>query len=165
MTDKLDLLDYYTLIGVTPSASDAEIRKSFRGFARKYHPDRFIPQGDESVERAGMIYRRGSEAFQTLTDPIARAAYDSLLEQGRVRISLDEKEAAHASARAKRAANFAKFPVKSPKARQWFKVAVEASKRHKWEEAVSALESALEAEPNNGFLKQRLGKIRAYLRG
>lgn len=91
--DKLDRLDYYTLLGLEPAADVATVRRAFRTFAVKYHPDRFATDAPENVERATAIYRRGSEALEVLTDPVARQAYDAGLARGELRL-LDDPETA-----------------------------------------------------------------------
>ena len=64
--------DYYEILGVKRDASDDEIRKAYRKLARKYHPDvSKDPQGEEK-------FKDVSEAYKTLKDPEARAAYDNL---------------------------------------------------------------------------------------
>lgn len=63
--------DYYEVLGVERSASDADIKKAYRRLAMKYHPDR--NQGDaESEER----FKEAKEAFEILSDQQKRAAYD-----------------------------------------------------------------------------------------
>jgi curved DNA-binding protein CbpA len=104
--DRLDKLDYYTLLGVEPSADVASIRKAFRTFAVRYHPDRFAGVAPDNVERATAIYRRGSEALEVLTDPVGREAYDLALARGETRLLEDPETATrrHAAALAARPA-------------------------------------------------------------
>ena len=60
--------DYYSLLGVSRSASEAEIKKAYRKLAAKYHPDK--PTGDETK------FKEISEAYETLSDSEKRAMYD-----------------------------------------------------------------------------------------
>lgn len=89
--DRLDQLDYYTLLGVARDASAPEIKRAFRTFALRYHPDRFAGAPQDKVERATAIYRRGSEAVETLTNPEARKAYDGALARGELRLTTDAR--------------------------------------------------------------------------
>jgi len=63
--------DYYQLLGVSRNATDAEIKKSFRRLAMKYHPDRNSdnPEAEEQ-------FKKIKEANDVLSDPKKRAAYD-----------------------------------------------------------------------------------------
>jgi molecular chaperone DnaJ len=71
--------DYYAILGITRDADEAEIKKAYRRVALESHPDRF-PDDEDAHER----FRVASEAYETLSDPIRRARYDStrLLPEG-----------------------------------------------------------------------------------
>lgn len=63
--------DYYEVLGVNRSASDAEIKKAYRRLAMKHHPDR--NEGDEGAEAK---FKEAKEAFEVLSNPNKRSAYD-----------------------------------------------------------------------------------------
>ncbi|MFT6589684.1 MAG: molecular chaperone DnaJ [Rhodoferax sp.] len=65
--------DYYEVLGVPKNASDEEIKKSYRKQAMKHHPDR--NQGDAS-QAAEEKFKESKEAYEMLSDPQKRAAYD-----------------------------------------------------------------------------------------
>jgi curved DNA-binding protein CbpA len=164
VSDRLDLLDYYTLLGLSPEASTAEVKRAFRRFARKYHPDRFAGAPEEKLTRASQIYRRGSEAYQVLTDPTSRRAYDRVVRLGQVRLSADERERAEADQRAPAKPAREAQPICSPQALAFYRRAAEAARSGRWREAWRAMKTALEHEPDNPLLVTRLSQIEARLR-
>jgi curved DNA-binding protein len=63
--------DYYEVLGVARNASEGDIKKAYRGLARKYHPDR--NPGDKSAEER---FKEVQEAYDVLSDKTKRAQYD-----------------------------------------------------------------------------------------
>ncbi|WP_198245116.1 molecular chaperone DnaJ [methane-oxidizing endosymbiont of Gigantopelta aegis] len=64
--------DYYKILGIARTASEVEIKKSYRRLAMKYHPDR---NKDNSTE-AEIKFKEIKEAYEVLSDPKKRSAYD-----------------------------------------------------------------------------------------
>ena len=63
--------EYYEVLGVGRDAGDAEIKKAYRTLAMKHHPDR--NPGDVKAEE---LFKEASEAYQVLSEPDKRSAYD-----------------------------------------------------------------------------------------
>src|SRR5579864_1062336 len=59
---------YYDILGVSKSASADEVKKAYRKLAQEHHPDKH--GGDDSH------FKKINEAYQTLSDPQKRSAYD-----------------------------------------------------------------------------------------
>jgi curved DNA-binding protein CbpA len=161
MTDKLDALDYYTLLGVSDDAPEREIKRAFRKFARRYHPDQHAGAPDDKREKAMRIYRRGSEAYQVLTDPESRKTYDEALRRGMVRLT---EETRAKVAQVDRRPQQPKSPIRSLEATAHFKQAVALAERQDWLGAWRALKAADAIEPGNAFIESRLHKVEAALR-
>ena len=68
----MEYKDYYKILGVERGASETDIKKAFRKLAHKYHPDVSKEKDAEAK------FKDVNEAYQTLSDPEKRAAYDQL---------------------------------------------------------------------------------------
>jgi len=68
---------FYDLLDVAPDASVDEIKRAFRREIAKYHPDKVQHLGQEFQEIAANKAAELTRAYKTLTDPAARAQYDS----------------------------------------------------------------------------------------
>ncbi len=69
--------DYYEVLGVSKSASAAEIKKAYRRLAMKHHPDR-----NKDDESAAARFKEAKEAYEVLSNAEKRAAYDQFGHDG-----------------------------------------------------------------------------------
>lgn len=67
----MEFIDYYKILGLTKSASEADIKKAYRKLARKHHPD--LNPNDKSAEEK---FKQINEANEVLSDPEKRKKYD-----------------------------------------------------------------------------------------
>ena len=63
--------DFYEVLNISKSASQAEIKKGYRKMAIKYHPDK--NQGDKTAEEN---FKKAAEAYEILSDENKKARYD-----------------------------------------------------------------------------------------
>jgi len=68
----MEFKDYYGILGLEPSAGDAEIKTAYRRMARKFHPDVSKEAGAEDK------FKGVNEAYEALRDPAKRKAYDRM---------------------------------------------------------------------------------------
>ncbi len=69
--------DFYAVLGVDKAVSDADLKKTYRKLARKYHPD--SNQGDAAAESK---FKEVSEAYSVLSDAEQRKEYDQIRAMG-----------------------------------------------------------------------------------
>ena len=154
MSQRLDEMDYYTLLGVPADASVDAIKLGFRAFARRFHPDRFAGHPDEHVAQAATIYRRATEAYRVLTNAEQRRYYDEQRAQGYVRFD---------PTRVRRSARPSGAPghgeTYAAKARPFVAQAEQALRAKNYKQAKLNLQIALQHDPNNESLRQKLAEV------
>src|SRR5438105_10590207 len=68
----MEFKDYYATLGVDRNAAQDDIKRAYRKLARKYHPD-VSKEPDAEAH-----FKEVSEAYEALSDPEKRAAYDDV---------------------------------------------------------------------------------------
>jgi Ca-activated chloride channel homolog len=74
-------IDYYAILNISADVPADEVRAAYRQLARQLHPDMQDKQG------TSLLFRQVQEAYETLSDPIKRSAYD----RGRIEAGLSPK--------------------------------------------------------------------------
>lgn len=69
--------DYYEVLEISRTATEAEIKKAYRRMAMKYHPDRNLDDSDAEAK-----FKEAKEAYEILSDGQKRAAYDQFGHEG-----------------------------------------------------------------------------------
>jgi curved DNA-binding protein CbpA len=67
--------DFYEVLGVSRTASSAEVRKAYLVVARERHPDRFANPAEKA--KAQEFFQKATEAFNTLSNEKLRSEYDA----------------------------------------------------------------------------------------
>jgi molecular chaperone DnaJ len=68
--------DFYEVLGVDRDANENDIKNAYRNLAKKWHPDRFSTKSEEERKEAEEKFKEISEAYDTLSNPEKRQAYD-----------------------------------------------------------------------------------------
>lgn len=77
--------NYYEVIELPSTAKSNEIKDAYYALARRYHPDRFhLKSGTRLHAEISSAFARITQAYETLTDPNARAAYDQSIERSKL---------------------------------------------------------------------------------
>lgn len=112
---RVDLRDYYAVLGAEPSASVAELRAAFREAVLRHHPDR-SSEDSLATRRTSVL----NLAWSELRDPVRRLHYDHALERGSAATlpwPLGSDEQPSATRRQRRAARPLRTPWHTPEFR------------------------------------------------
>lgn len=149
--ESLASMSYYEVLRVAPDASAADVQRAFHDLALRSHPDRFVEEGPEVAEAAAKVFKRAVEAYNVLRRPDLRRRYDAELGKGALR--LDE----HAVAPPKRVEQRTLLMIaRDPRAKRHAARADELISLGKLEEARIQLVTAVQNDPGNAELQERL---------
>lgn len=65
--------DYYQVLGLSKTATEADIKKAYKKLAIKWHPDKNLNNKEQAVQK----FREITQAYQNLSDPEKRKIYDT----------------------------------------------------------------------------------------
>ncbi len=144
---------YYAILRVRYDASTSDIVQAFHAVSLKCHPDRYVHEDPEAHRYAAEIFKRVVEAYTVLKDVELRKRYNvALKRRGVLRLdtSIVEKPPEVVGARTlEQVAREERAKIHARKADIFLSVG-------KLEEARIALVSAIQHEPSNAELKERL---------
>jgi len=80
-------MKYYTLLGLSPTATADQIKTAYRALAKKHHPDLHRTAPPKTRRAAEEQFKKIAEAYAILSDPARRAQYDASLAPQRAPVS------------------------------------------------------------------------------
>jgi curved DNA-binding protein CbpA len=146
-------VSYYTVLRVSEDATMEQVKESFHAIALRCHPDRFAGEPDEVREAAGEVFKRAVEAYRVLSRADLREQYDGLLAQGKVRVVEGDVPPPPPALRT------LEDIATTPKAKGHARRADLLLSVGKLDEARIELVTAVQDDPNNDELKDRLQAI------
>ncbi len=108
--------DYYTILGVPPTATVDEIKDRFRFFSHAYHPDKFRSESHRRM--AEREFQRVNEAYQVLANPRRRELFDATRDAPDATAAVEKAREKERSGTSFRAGKSARAPGARP-ARTW----------------------------------------------
>jgi len=153
----LDDLTYYALFGVAPDAGPDDLKAAFHAFADTFHPDAHGGRAPEEREAIARIFRRATEGYRVLTDPLLRAQYDASLASGATAAMASRRSTLPPSTLRPGPLKL-EDALKSPTARPFARRAEELAKAGDFKQAKLQLTMALHYEPKNETIESRLAE-------
>jgi hypothetical protein len=147
---RIDRQNHYEVLGVGPKAPTDRIRDAYDRLALVFHPDRIQAIEDPEVrDRVATIYSRIAEAWRVLRDGSDRARYDRELASG-----------TRTTTRTGAILGLEDFSA-NPNTRKYLKLAQQAIAERNHSMALVHLNFALQLEPENTFISNRIREIQS----
>lgn len=138
---------HYEVLGLSRGATLAQIKRRYKELVRKFHPD--VAHNKDTAHR---LFIQITEAYQCLTDPIRRRAYDEILEMDSPRrVSEPPRQAAARPAQSR--------PRREPPLSKHLKDAQWSFIQKRFHEAATHCKEALKLDPRNARAHRILGDI------
>lgn len=151
LASKLDMLDYYQLLGIKRDVELSDIRRAYHRRARSIHPDRFYEHPDENITEAiDRIFKRVAEAYTVLRDPEKRKFYNTQLDgpERKLRYTDEDEQALK---RAKKT-----ITGRTAQGRKFYEQAQKLHEEGELKKAHQALRMALTFEKDNEHFQELL---------
>lgn len=158
LAQTIDRLDYFEILNLAQDATPADIKRSYFEQSRSLHPDKFYQLGDEELKLAiHKIYKRVTESYMVLKDPVKRQKYTSDINGPERATRLRFSEIAEEEVKKER--EDAREVCKTPKGRQlWRQVDLDL-KAEKWDAAFRNLQSISLWEPQNEEIQRLKAEV------
>lgn len=154
----LDRLNYYQILGVEPGSSLAQLRQAYFALAAAYHPDRFLTLQDETLRNEiASVFKRMTEAYRVVTDKERRQSYDQGLKSDPHGAHLRY----HTVERPRVGPRDPTEIAETPAGRKYVGHALQAERQGNLSTAAMHLGLALQVEPHNKDIAQKLADLKA----
>ena len=166
----LDDLDYYKLFKLKPGAPLQEVERAFAEQSKAFHPDSFFGVADpEFQQQVTRLFKKVSEAYQVLKAPDLKKLYDKKLglsvRGGGSELSAGEKMGSvnKAALEAEKAAMNSETACQDKRSQKYWELSDIAWANEDWNGVVMNIQFAMNYEPNNKRLKEKLAQAKKKL--
>ena len=152
----IDRLDYYRLLKLDPAANTSQLRVAYRDARKRFHPDCFLGHPEEIRVAVDRIARRITEGYLVLRDRQRRAAYDSALTGGHLRLTQEVEDEVKTEVQQQRGT--------TANGRRYLTLCEEEERRGALPKAIAHLRTAITFEPKNVSFRQKLDRLEQQLK-
>ena len=161
--ESLETMNFYDILRVPYDASQTDIQKAFHNLSLRCHPDRFVEEPVEVGQAATAVFKRLVEAYNVLRRPPMRARYDAELRKAmggggaQPQANAGAKFDEHAVQQKQTFEQRTLYMIaRDPKAKQYAAKADRFLSNGQLEEARIQVITAVQHDPGNEELKERL---------
>ncbi|MEE2828069.1 MAG: DnaJ domain-containing protein [Myxococcota bacterium] len=167
----LEELDYYRLLKLRSGAPIPQVEKAFAEQSQVFHPDRVFGVRDpQFMKKVTAIFKKVNEGYQVLRDPDLKKMYDQKLgvrkndADNPVHSAGKHAHVSKATLEQEKAALAADEVVSDKRARKYWDLAQIAESNQDWNGVVMNIQFALNYDPDNVLLKQKVADAKIKMR-